>query len=157
MPPISTRHPARIERALAAIVMAALTVITGANVVMRYCTNMSFAMTEEVSVFLLLILTLLGSVSAFAEGRHVRITLLVDALPPWGRAVCTGIEWGANMAMFAVLAWLGVLAAWDDFAFEVTSPALGVPQWWYSCWLPVCSALIVLRLALMFWAHRRRA
>jgi len=85
----SRTRPARVERALAAMVMAALTLITGANVLMRYCTDVSFAMTEEVSVFLLLILTLVGAVSAFVEGRHVRITLVVEALPAWGKAVCS--------------------------------------------------------------------
>lgn len=149
-------RPARVERALAAMVMAVLTLITGANVLMRYCTDISFAMTEEVSVFLLLILTLVGAVSAFVEGRHVRITLVVEALPAWGKAVCAAVEWASNVAMFALLAWYGVLAAWDDYSFEVTSPALGLPQWWYSVWLPVCSGLIVLRLALMLVARVRR-
>ncbi|NCD26200.1 MAG: TRAP transporter small permease [Deltaproteobacteria bacterium] len=150
-------RPARVERALAAVVMAALTLITGANVLMRYCTNISFAMTEEVSVFLLLILTLVGSISAFVEGRHVRITLVVDSLPAWGRTACAALEWISNVAMFSLLAWFGALAAWDDYSFEVTSPSLGLPQWWYSVWLPVCSALVVLRLALMLVARRRAA
>lgn len=151
------KQPARIERALAALVMAALTLITGANVVMRYCTNVSFAMTEEVSVFLLMVLTLVGAVSAFAEGRHVRITLFVNALPAGGRKLCGALTWCCNAAMFTMLTWLGALAAWDDYAFEVTSPALGVPQWWYSFWLPVFAALIVLRLGLTLFMRGERA
>ena len=48
--------------------------------------------------------------------------------------------------MFGLLAWYGARMAWDDFRFEVTSPALGAPQWLYSVWLPLLSAAIVLRL-----------
>lgn len=151
------KQPARIERALAAMVMAALTLITGANVLMRYLTNISFAMTEEVSVFLLMILTLVGAVSAFAEGRHVRITLFVNALPAAGRRVCAALAWACNVAMFALLAWLGAMTAWDDYAYEVTSPALGVPQWWYSAWLPLFAGVIVLRLILLLFTRRRQA
>jgi len=153
----SGKQPARIERALAALVMAALTLITGANVVMRYCTNISFAMTEEVSVFLLMVLTLVGAVSAFAEGRHVRITLFVNALPAGGRKACDVLAWLCNTAMFGLLAWLGVMAAWDDFSYEVTSPALGVPQWWYSSWLPFFAAVIVLRLVLTLFKRGERS
>lgn len=152
---LSKKQPARMERALAALVMAALTLITGANVVMRYCTNVSFAMTEEVSVFLLMILTLVGAVSAFAEDRHVRITLFVNALPPAGRKICAMLTWVCNMALFGMLVWLSGQAAWDDYAYEVTSPALGVPQWWYSAWLPVFSGVIVLRLLLMAFSRRQ--
>lgn len=148
------KQPARIERALAAMVMAALTIITGANVLMRYLTNISFAMTEEVSVFLLMVLTLVGAVSAFAEGRHVRITLFVSALPVGGRRLCGALAWACNVAMFALLAWLGAMTAWDDYAYEVTSPALGVPQWWYSAWLPFFAAVIVLRLILLLFTRR---
>lgn len=151
----SKKQPARIERALAALVMAALTLITGTNVVMRYCTNVSFAMTEEVSVFLLMVLTLVGAVSAFAEDRHVRIVLFVNALPPAGRKVCAVLVWVCNVAMFGMLVWLSAQAAWDDYSYEVTSPALGVPQWWYSAWLPVFAGLIVLRLLLMALGRRR--
>ena len=149
------KKPARLERALAAGCMALLCIITFSNVVVRYLTNISFAFTEEISVFLLLGLTLLGSVSAFAEGRHVRITLLIDKLPNAGKAICSCLEWSANVVMFALLAWTGCRMAMDDFEFEVTSPGLGLPQWLYTAWLPLLSALIVLRLFLLLLARRR--
>ena len=134
--------------------MALLCLITFANVLVRYLTNASFAFTEEFSVFLLLALTLLGSAGAFADGRHIRITLLVDRLSANGRRLCSALEWLANVAMFGLLAWLGYGMAYDDFEFEVTSPGLGLPQWWYSAWLPLLSALIVLRLFLLLWRRR---
>lgn len=148
------RKPAaRVERALAAGCIALLCLITFANVLVRYLTNASFAFTEEISVFLLVALTLLGSAAAFAERKHIRITLLVDLLPPAGKRLLAGIEWAANVGMFVLLAWLGYRMAYDDFEFEVTSPGLGLPQWWYSIWLPLLSALVVLRLLLLL---RRR-
>jgi len=149
------KRPARIERALAAGCMGLLCIITFTNVLVRYLTNASFAFTEEFSVFLLLLLTLLGSVSAFVEERHIRITLLVEMLPRPGREFCALIEWLANVSLFGLLAWLGYLMAYDDFAFEVTSPGLGLPQWWYTIWLPLLAALIVVRLVLFQLAKRR--
>ena len=134
--------------------MALLCIITFANVLVRYLSNASFAFTEEFSVALMLILTLVGSVSAFAEGKHIRITLLVDKLPKAGQRVCSTLEWLANTALFALLAWFGARMALDDFDFEVTSPGLGLPQWWYTIWLPLLSALIVVRLALLVVARR---
>lgn len=143
------KRPARIERALAAGCMALLCLITFANVLVRYLSNASFAFTEEFSVFLMLALTLLGSASAFAERKHIRITLLVDKLPKVGRRFCSILEWLANTALFGLLAWFGWRMALDDFEFEVTSPGLGVPQWWYTIWLPLLCALIVVRLLLV--------
>lgn len=148
------KRPARIERALAAGCMALLCIITFANVLVRYLTNVSFAFTEEFSVFLMLMLMLLGSAGGFSEGRHIRITLLLEKLPDRGRKLCAGLEWLANVLMFSLLAWFGYRMALDDFEFEVTSPGLGLPQWWYTLWLPLLSALIVLRL--VFYLASRR-
>ena len=47
--------------------------------------------------------------------------------------------------LFTLIAVLSLRVVWDDFRFDETSPGIGVPQWWYSMWLPVFSALIVLR------------
>ena len=45
---------------------------------------------------------------------------------------------------------------WDDYRFEETSPGIGVPQWWYSGWLPVLCGLTTAR-ALQLWVRLRRA
>lgn len=97
--------------------MALLCIITFVNVVTRYLTNASFAFTEEVSVFLLVLLTLLGSVAAFIDGGHIRITLIVNLLPKAGRKLHAALEWLANVALFGLLAVLGYRMAFDDFEF----------------------------------------
>jgi hypothetical protein len=49
----------------------------------------------------------------------------------------------------------GVRMAWEDYRYEVTSPALGVPQWLYTVWLPVLSFVVLGRLAQMIIAYCR--
>jgi TRAP-type C4-dicarboxylate transport system permease small subunit len=129
--------------------MALLCAITIANVVVRYFTNFSFAFTEEISVTLLVFMTLAGAASAFRNNNHIRVTLLVDRLPASARRAAQVFALGASCAMFGVLTWYGTRMAWDDYRYEVTSPALGLPQWLYSAWLPLLSLAIVLRLLRM--------
>ena len=57
--------------------------------------------------------------------------------------------------LFAVIAALSVRVVWDDYRFEETSPGIGVPQWWYSMWLPICSALITVRALQLFQRQGR--
>ena len=35
--------------------------------------------------------------------------------------------------------------AWDDYRFDVTTPGIGLPQWWYTVWLPVLALLLAAR------------
>ncbi|RYF55950.1 MAG: TRAP transporter small permease subunit, partial [Comamonadaceae bacterium] len=53
----------------------------------------------------------------------------------------------ASCAFFAMLAVLASRLVLDEFQYDETSPAMGVPTWWYTIWLPICSAIITLRTA----------
>ena len=57
--------------------------------------------------------------------------------------------------LFGTMAVLSVRVVWDDYRFGETSPGIGVPQWWYSVWLPVFSALITWRAIGLFVRHSR--
>ena len=100
-------------------------------------------------------MTLIGAAAAFRSGSHISVTLLVDRLPSPARHAAHAFALGASCIMFGVLAWYGSRMAWDDYRYEVTSPALGVPQWIYSAWLPLLSLLIVLRLMQLIRARLR--
>lgn len=139
-----------VERLLMAGSMGALCVLTMANVVVRYFTDISFAFTEEISVGLMVVMTLVGASHAFASNHHIAIAFFVERRPKI-RAAAHRFAALCSLAMFALLAWYGTSMTWDDYRFEVTSPSLGVPQWWYSISLPLLSALIVLRLLVVLF------
>lgn len=139
-----------IERFLMAASMGVLCLLTMANVLVRYFTDISFAFTEEISVALLVVMTLVGASHAFASNHHIAITFFVDRQPALHGAA-RRLAAFCSLIMFGLLAWYGVRMTWDDYSFEVTSPSLGVPQWWYTIWLPLLSILIVLRLLAVLW------
>jgi TRAP-type C4-dicarboxylate transport system permease small subunit len=139
------RVPLALEDVLTAAVMAALALITFANVLVRYFTSQSFAWTEEVSVFLMIVLALVASSAAVARNGHIRIEYFADSGPRSRQRALA--RFGALMVcvLFALVAALSVRMVWDDIRFEETSPGIGVPKWWYSVWLPVLAAAIALR------------
>lgn len=145
----------KLEEALAAGAMALLCLITMANVLVRYFTNISFAFTEEISVWLMVVMTLVGAAGAFVKGHHISINFFVDRLAPAMRHRVRLFGLLASAVMFAALAIFGTRMAYDDFRYEVTSPALGVPQWLYTVWLPVLSLLVVVRLVQLVFAVAR--
>jgi TRAP-type C4-dicarboxylate transport system permease small subunit len=140
------RIPVTLEGALAAAAMAVLALITFANVLMRYFTDVSIAFTEEYSVAIMVVMTFLGSAAAFGMDRHIRVTFFTDKLSPRAARRVEVFVLACGLAVFAPLAWLGALYTWDEYRFEVLSPGLGVPQWLYTVWMPLMSVVICLRL-----------
>ncbi len=147
----------RLEDWLTVIVMALLALITFANVIVRYFTDTSFAWTEEISVFLMIVLALVAGSAAVARDVHIRIEWFAEGGSARRRQALA--RFGALMValLFGVIAVLSVRVVWDDFRFEETSPGIGVPQWWYSVWLPVFSALIAWRAIDLFIRRGRQA
>ena len=139
---------AMVERFLMALSMGALCLLTMINVLVRYFTDISFAFTEEISVTLLVVMTLVGASHAFATNHHIAIGYFIERKPALKR-IAVRFAAFCSLVMFALIVWYGTAMAWDDYAFEVTSPSLGIPQWIYTVWLPVLALLIVLRLLLV--------
>ena len=135
----------RLEDWLTVIVMAALALITFANVLVRYFTSSSFAWTEEISIFLMIVLALVAGSAAVARDRHIRIEFFAEGGSAARRKRLAQLGAIAVALLFGLIAVLSVRVVWDDYRFGETSPGIGVPQWWYSIWLPVISALIAAR------------
>ena len=135
----------RLEDWLTVIVMAALALITFANVLVRYFTNSSFAWTEEISVFLMIALALIAGSAAVARDQHIRIEYFAEGGSALRSKRLSMLGAATVALLFGVIAVLSVRVVWDDYRFGETSPGIGVPQWWYSIWMPVISALICAR------------
>ena len=142
---------------IAALAMAALCVITMVNVIVRYLSDESFAWTEEMSVFLLVLTTLSGTAAAALRDNHIRIEFFLHGgSAPRRRALglaCAVV----TVAFFLVLAVLTGRMAWDEFHYAEISMGLGIPRWWYTAWVPAFSLAIAWRSATVLaglWRQR---
>ena len=145
--PDHPRIPVGIEEFFAALAMALICLITFANVIVRYFTDESFAFTEEISVFLMVVLTFFGASAAFAKNAHIRVSFFVDKLPPRLAHRIEIFVMIVGLVLFALIAGYGIRLFYDDWQYETTSPGIGIPQWIYTIWLPLLAALIGLRIA----------
>jgi TRAP-type C4-dicarboxylate transport system permease small subunit len=151
-----TRVPLAIEDWLTVIVMALLALITFANVLVRYFTDESFAWTEEFSVFLMIVLSLVAGSASVARNLQIRIEYFADSGSETRQRRLA--QFGALMValMFGLIAVLSVRMVYDDIRFGETSPGIGVPQWWYTIWLPVMSTAITGRAIGLFIRRGRQ-
>ena len=145
-PDETTIVPLKIEDWATVIIMGLLACITFANVLVRYFTDESFAFTEEFSVFLMVVLTFVGASAAFAKNSHIRMSFVVEKLQPRIAHYIEIAVMAAAAVLFAIIVWYGIRLFLDDWNFDTTSPGIGIPQWIYTLWLPLLSAVIALRI-----------
>jgi TRAP-type C4-dicarboxylate transport system permease small subunit len=143
-----------LEDKLGAALMAALLLITVINVFVRYFTDQSFAWTEEISCFLMLALAMAGSAAAVVRDSHIRVDYFLASGSAARQRRLALLSALASAFFFAVLGLLSAQMAWDEFRYNETSPAIGVPKWWYSVWLPVFCGILCAR-SLQGWQRLR--
>lgn len=143
-----------IEEGIAVACMALLVAITLLNVLTRYLTNESFAWTEELSVLLMVVMTLAGASAVARRDQHIRIEFFLRQ----HRGLWLFGAWATSLAFVLLAALLGRWV-WDQYRFSETSMGLGVPLWWYGAAIvPLCLAIAVRAFSafVRLWRHESR-
>jgi TRAP-type transport system small permease protein len=142
---------AQIEAHLAVACMLLLVLITLGNVLVRYFSSQSFAWTEEISIFLMVIMTFCGAASMASRDQHIRIEFLYDSGSPARRRALRVFGSCVSTVFFALLALLFSLVLADEIKYGETTMGLNWPRWWFTAWLPPLCVLIAVRALLFAW------
>ena len=89
--------------------------------------------------------SMVASGAAVVRDRHIRIEIFFLGGSADRRKRLATLSSLATVVAFLLLFGLGLRLFWDDYRYEVTSPGIGVPQWWYTIWLPLLALAISAR------------
>lgn len=135
-----SRLLSRLSLAFAAAGLIAMTAIIAWQVFGRFVLGESPAWSEQAALVLMVWYVTIAAAVGVREGFHIRLTALVEALPPGGAKVCRIVAhlivalFGAGLAY-----WGGDLVGrtWSH-----TIPTLGLPRGFAYLPLPIAGALI---------------
>jgi TRAP-type C4-dicarboxylate transport system permease small subunit len=131
------RHMAAVERHLLGIGIMLMALITIANVMDRIVFSSSLFFAEEVSQFLVVLVTFVGTSTAARMGRHIRMTAFVDALGVTPRKVLLFVISLTTACLLFLLAWYS-LDYLDSLArVGRLTPSLRIPVYVIYAFLPV--------------------
>ena len=98
-----------IEETLIALILAAMTLLTFANVVARYIFNSNILWALEASVFLFAWLVLLGVSYGVKKSIHIGVDILIQAVPPIVKKILALVAVTACLAFSLLL----LKGSWD--------------------------------------------
>jgi TRAP-type C4-dicarboxylate transport system permease small subunit len=134
------------------LVLAMMLIITG-DVVLRNLGLRGIAWSNEVSEDILYLVTLMSGPWLLRQGRHIRVDILLRALPPrraWQ------LEWVGDLLGLACclyFVWYGTKATLASYLTAAVSiRTLVMPEWWLLAPLPVTFLLFAIEFA--FRIHR---
>lgn len=143
----------RVNRWAVIVLLAAMAMMVFANVALRFLSDHSILWVEEVSRYLMIWLTFLGSGVVLRYGAHIGIDTLQEKLPRQAPAIRATI-FVLMLAFFAAMVWLGgryAMLTWGQ-----TTPVLQIPIGAVYLAMPVGFALMIVHLLLMAPAYVRQ-
>lgn len=136
----------RLNRWLLIAMLAAMAMMVFANVALRFLTDESILWVEEVSRYLMIWLTFLGSGLVLRYGGHIGIDALQDALPRYA-SYLRWVIFVLLISFFAFMVWVGIryaLLTWNQ-----TTPVMQIPVGIVYLAMPIGFALLIVHLLLM--------
>lgn len=134
------------EEYVCAFLIALMSTLAFANVVVRYLSDQSLAFTEELIINLFVLATLLGASMAFKRGAHLGMTFIDSMLPPRGLKVISVLAAFCGVALFAILFYYGVDMVLQEYENEMVTYSMALPMWWFGLSVPVGCVFVVVRI-----------
>jgi TRAP-type C4-dicarboxylate transport system permease small subunit len=119
--------------------LAAMMLLTVADVVLRALANRPIRGTLEIVELLLACTFFLALPATFLRDEHIVVDIVDGVAPRWVPLLrrAAGL---LGVVLMAVMAWQGWLAARDTLVFKDVTSDLALPRIWY--WIPVLAGMI---------------
>lgn len=122
-----------------------IVIVTFVNVLSRYIFKASLAFSEEITINLLVVLTMMGAVVGIRLGAHLGFTYLVENAKSSVRRALLFAGTGLIVVFLAVLLiWGGEMTIAQGLRGRAT-PSLGIPQWLFTLSIPLAGLLGIIR------------
>jgi len=138
---------------LACLLLLTMTFLIGTDVLLRNIGLGGVAPSNEISEDIIYLLTLLAAPRLLRQGQHIRIDIVLRALPP---RLGWLLEWisdviGVICCLYFV--WYGTRVVAASFASGALSiKTLIIPEWWLLA--PMPASFVLLSIEFFFRMHR---
>jgi len=138
---------------LASAMVLIMTLLIGTDVGLRNAGLGGIAWSNEASEYMLYLITLLSAPWLLRQGKHIRIDIVLRALPP---RIGWALEWvgdllGLLCSLYFVWYGMKVLVA-SYLAGSISIKTLILPEWWLLAPMPL--AFIAVSIEFVFRMHR---
>lgn len=146
-----------LTRTLSAICLITSVGINFANIIGRYCFSVSIPWAEEIMLFLMVGCVFTGCCAVAWENRHIRMDVLVSALPPRLRAFFNLLSDLVLIGAAITVTTFAVPVVMQLAAFDERSEAANFPLVIPQSMVPIGYSLMALLVAIRLLTGRRES
>lgn len=140
----------KIEEIVAAVCLSVMTVLAFANVVARYVFSASFSFSEEITTYLFVLLSLLGTAIAARRRAHLGLTILTDVVNPKIQRILHMIGYLFAVAFTGAIFYYGILMVISQRQLGQVTANMQWPEWVFGSFVPIGALFAMVRFIQVF-------
>ena len=135
---------AAVEKALMAVITIIVTVITFANVCVRYLTDSQFGWSEEIVVNIFVLMIMCGCALCAREGSLISLSLVFDLVGKKAKKVMVAIITVVNCFFYGIILKTGYEKVLTQMKNGKRTFSLMIPEWIFTLAIVIGAVLLIL-------------
>ncbi len=136
-----------IEEILCVLCTVVMTLLVFANVISRYLLHYSLSFSEEITTYLFILLSLMGTAIAAKRRAHLGLSIVTDAVSPSVRKALLVLGFAIGTIFSAALFYYGILMVMNQYNLGMETSAMQWPEWIYGTFVPFGAFFVTIRFA----------
>ncbi|OUQ78507.1 TRAP transporter small permease [Flavonifractor sp. An100] len=136
-----------IEEILCVLCTAVMTILVFANVLSRYLLHYSLSFSDEITTYLFILLSMMGTAIAAKRRAHLGLSIITDAVSPSMRKTLLVLGFAIGTLFSAALFYYGILMVINQYNLGMETSAMQWPEWIYGTFIPFGAFFVTIRFA----------
>ena len=136
-----------IEEIICVFCTIVMTALVFANVLSRYVFHSSLSFSEEITTYLFVLLSMMGTAIAAKRRAHLWLSIITDAVGPKVHKALMVIGFGIATVFSAALFYYGILMVMNQYNLGMQTSAMQWPEWIYATFVPFGAFFVTIRFA----------
>ncbi len=134
----------KIEKIVACTCISVMSVLVFANVVARFVFKHSMAVSDELSTYLFVLMSFMGTAIAARRRAHLGLTIVTDHVSPRARLVISIFMYLLSAFFCLLIVIFGVQMVISQYQLGQESATMQWPEWIYGSFVPIGAAFSAL-------------
>lgn len=130
----------KIEKFVACVCVSIMAVLVFANVIARFVFKHSMAVSDEMSTYLFVLMSFMGTAIAARRKAHLGLTIVTDRLSPRARLAVQMLMYALSALFCLLIVVFGILMVVSQYQLGQETATMQWPEWIYGSFVPIGAA-----------------
>jgi len=127
----------KIEKFVASVCVVIMAVLVFANVIARKVFDNSLAFSDEMSTYLFVLMSFMGTAIAARRNAHLGLSIITDRVKPRTRTIINMITYGIAALFCLLIIIFGIQMVISQYQLGQETAAMQWPEWIYGSFVPI--------------------